>query len=387
MAYPKAARDFARIAATRFLVAFLAALFPQLPALAADLENATGKPAVGQPEDGASKWTASVEAIVLERSGGVNRALVERVPGAEPFYKTFTDPGAEAFNSSQFREGFSAGPKIDLIYRGDSGYGAEFSYFNIFNQSAANATGPDTPADWLVMKAPGIFWQTQDFPYQAMVWSDTTNLYSAEANGRLALSSRVTVLAGFRWFQLNDTLQGTLSPADRTAPAWKQSCNAYNCTLIDVAQAPLGGPAGNYPPFWTTTTANNLYGLQIGVDGKIIELGRFSVDGRIKIGLFDNNAEQSTGVSLEKVVYPASAVADHAAFVSEASLQLKYQLMDGMALKAGYEALWLDGVALAPGQIQETLTTQSRVPVHALGVNFESSVLFQGFTAGLEYSF
>jgi len=323
----------------------------------------------------------------LERLGGVNRTLVERVPGTEPFYGTFTATGPEAFNSSQFDQGFSAGPKIDLIYRGDSGFGAELSYFNIFNQSATNATGPDNPPDWLVMKAPGIFWQTQDFPYQAMVWSDSTNLYSAEADGRLALSSRVTVLAGFRWLQLNDNLQGTLSPADLTAPTWKQGCNATNCTLKDVAQAPLGGPAGNYPPFWSTNTENNLYGLQIGVDGKIFELGRFSADGQIKIGLFDNNAKQSTGVSLEKVVYPSSATANAAAFVSEAGLQLKYQLMDRLALKVGYEALWLDRVALAPAQIQETLTTSSSAPVHALGVNSGSSVFFQGVTAGLEYSF
>jgi hypothetical protein len=47
--------------------------------------------------------------------------------------------------------------------------------------------------------------------------------------------------------------------------------------------------------------------------------------------------------------------------------------MDGLAVKAGYEALWLTRVALAPGQIQETLPAQS---VHALGVKFGSSVLF-----------
>jgi hypothetical protein len=105
------------------------------------------------------------------------------------------------------------------------------------------------------------------------------------------------------------------------------------------------------------------------------------------IGIFDNNAEQSTEVSLEKVVYPVSATTNHAAFVSEASLQLKYQYMDQLALKAGYQALWLDGVALAPGQIQETLTTHSSMPVHALGVNCGSNLLFHGFTAGLEYTF
>ncbi|MGA2793660.1 MAG: BBP7 family outer membrane beta-barrel protein [Roseiarcus sp.] len=120
------------------------------------------------------------------------------------------------------------------------------------------------------------------------------------------------------------------------------------------------------------------------MDGKILEFGRFSLDGLMKIGLFDDDAEQSTGVSLQKVVYPSTATTNHAAFVSEASLQLKYQLIKGLALKAGYEALWLDGVALAPGQIQETFTLAN---VRALGVNSGSSVLFQGATFGLEYSF
>jgi opacity protein-like surface antigen len=384
--YPSAGPAFTRIVAAGFLSASLAMLVPPVAALAGDPQNAIGKPAAGPP-DGPPQWTVFVGAIVLGRTGGVSRTLVERMPGSEPFYSTFTGTGPEAFNSSQFQQGLSAGPKIDLTYRGESGYGAELSYFNIFNQSATNATGPDIPADWLVMKAPGAFWQTQDFPYQAMVWKDVTNLYSAEANGRLALSSRVTVLAGFRWIQLNDTLQGTLSPADRTAPAWKQSCGASNCTLTDVAQAPLAGSAGSYPPFWTTSTTNNLYGVQIGVDGTIFEYGRFSVGGQVKLGLFDNNAQQSTGVSLEKVVYPASATANRPAFASEVGLQVKYQVWDGLAVQVGYEALWLVGVALAPGQIQETLTTASRAPVHPLGVETGSNVMFHGFTAGLSYSF
>ena len=84
-----------------------------------------------------------------------------------------------------------------MTYRDESGFGVEFSYFNIFTQSATKTvgpTGPANPADWLVMYAPGSFWQTQDFPYQGMAWKDATNLYSAEANGRLDLSPRVTVL-------------------------------------------------------------------------------------------------------------------------------------------------------------------------------------------------
>jgi Putative beta barrel porin-7 (BBP7) len=316
----------------------------------------------------------------LSRIGGVNRTLVERVPGSVPFFATSIAPGVEAFNSNQFQQGFSAGPKVNLIYHDDSGYGAELSYFNIFNQSATKAIGPDSPPDWLVMKAPGAFWQTQDFPYQAMAWKATTSLYNAEANGRLDLTSRVTLLAGLRWLQLNDNLRGTLTPADLTAPTWK------NNPRTNLFQITPGGPAGNYPPFWASSTTNNLYGVQVGVDGKLLELGNLSLVGLMKIGILDNNARQSTGVSLAKMVYQSKATTNHVAFVGEVGLQLKYAVTKELTLKAGYEALWLDGVALAPGQIQETFTS---IPanVTALGVRSGSSVLFHGATAGLEYSF
>ena len=117
----------------------------------------------------------------------------------------------------------------------------------------------------------------------------------------------------------------------------------------------------------------------------MLELDRFSLAGQLKIGLFDNEAEQSTGVSLSKIVYPSQAATNHAAFVSDAGLQLKYKVGDALTLKVGYQALLFAGVALAPGQIQETSTTQSSV--RALGINCASTLLFQGATAGLEYSF
>ncbi len=360
-------------------------------ASAGNLKNSAGtsadreaSPAFGSLAKRAStgstpRWTVSVEAIGLGRFGGVNQALVERIPGTVPFFETSMVPGTEALNSNQF-QGFSAGPKISLTYHDDSGYGMELSYFNIFDQTSTKAVGPDSPADWLVMTAPGTFWQTQDFAYQAMAWTSTTSLFSAEANGRMDVSSRVTMLAGFRWLQLNDKLLGTLTPADLTEPSWKQACPACNISGITA-----GGAASNYPPFWNTSTINNLYGVQFGVDAKLLELGRFSLEGLIKAGMFDNNAAQLTAVSMRKTLFPAQATTNQAAFAGEAALQLKYQVIDRLALKVGYRALWLAGVALAPGQIQETSTTQTSV--RAFGVNSGSSVLFQGATAGFEYSF
>lgn len=278
-----------------FLSAMLAALFLPLTASAGDLENSAGKSAdrEGLPAsfslpkrpliESAPRWTVSAEAIVLGRIGGVNQTLVERVPGTVPFfnppYDTSTAPGVEAFNSNQFRQGFSAGPKISLTYHDDSGYGVELSYFNIFDQSASKTIGPDNPADWLVMKAPGIFWQTQDFPYQGMAWGAATNLYNVEANGRLDITSRVTLLAGVRWLQLNDDLEGTLTPADRSAPTWKTNHSDLTDNLFQVGLLPPDGTAGNYPPFWNTGTQNNLFGVQIGADVKVLSSAAFRSTG------------------------------------------------------------------------------------------------------------
>jgi len=347
------------------------------------------------------RWTFSAEGIGLERLGGADQTLVQRVPGTVPFYAfppapplydTAIYPGFEALNSNQLRQGFAAGPKLGLTYRDPSGLGFELTYFDVLGFSAARAIGPDIPANWLVMKAPGSFWQTQDFPYQAMRWKDATTLYSVEANGRLSVSSRVTLLAGFRFLEVNDELQGTLTPFDLGQPTWKMA--DPSSTLWRIADPPLGTPPAINPPFWTTKTTNDLYGFQIGVDGKLWELGPLSLDGLIKAGVYDDSAGQSALVSMAKQLYPAHAATNAAAFAGEAELNATYQLGKGFALKAGYEALWLDGLALAPGQISQTYTTSpsllspsTPISASALSVSRSAAAFFQGLTFGLAYSF
>ena len=110
--------------------------------------------------------------------------------------QTAAASAVEAFNANQFWQGFSAGPKVGVTYHDQSGVGVEFVVFQHLHPEHAKTVGPASPTnpDWLVMYAPGTFAQTQDFPYQGMAWKDATNLYSAEVNGRLDLSPRVTVL-------------------------------------------------------------------------------------------------------------------------------------------------------------------------------------------------
>ena len=123
-------------------------------------------------------------------------------------------------------------------------------------------------------------------------------------------------------------------------------------------------------------------------DWKLLNCGRFSIDGLVKAGIFDNNADETTEVSIYRTVYGESASTNHAAFLGEIGLQCKYQVTDRLLLKAGYEALWLQGVALAPGQIPQTLshvTPVTDVYVQALGIDSGSGVFYHGATAGLEY--
>ncbi len=401
-----------RLNATYFLCTLVAMLFLLRTASAGDYENSIGQSAdsegslplsspmpvnqlqaAGRDDTGSSKsdspprWTFSADVIILNRIGGGNQTLVERVPGDVSFSKVPSTPGAQVLNSNDLQQGFSTGPRLGLIYHGDSGYGLELSYFQSIDWNTSRAIGPDNPPNWLVMRAPGSFFQTQDFTYQSMVWDYATNLYNAEINMRWNLNSRLTLLSGFRWLQLNENLQGTLTPADRSQPLWKYNPNNNLYDVKRIENIPgASAPTGGFPPFWNTSTTNNLYGFQIGADGKILQLGRFSIDALIKTGIYDNNAEESTGVSIFKVVRPSFASTSQAAFVGEAGLQFKYHVIKGLALKVGYEALWLQGVALAPGQIQETYTT-SPDTVTALGVNCGSGVIFYGTTAGLEYSF
>ena len=142
-----------------------------------------------------------------------------------------------------------------------------------------------------------------------------------------------------------------------------------------------------YPPFWSTTTINNLLGLQFGAEGTFFEIGRLSLGGSLKAGVFNNQATQSNSVSITKIMYSSSATSNQAAYSGEGVLQLKYLIADGLAIKMGYQLLWLDRVAFAPGQIPYVYSGSNPTSITARGVNAGANILFQGGTVGMEYLF
>jgi hypothetical protein len=298
----------------------------------------------------------------LDRVGSVPYTLVSLVPYNDNPFKT---AGTEALNATDLHQGFSGGPQLGLTHHGDDGTDWEVSYFQIDGWNAARGIGPvigpDGRADWLVMTAPG-FLQLPEDAGQTMMWDYASRLYSAEVNVRRSPWRRVTVLAGFRWVNLSEDLEGILLPPTKYAKG----------------------------SFWDAHTKNNLFGFQIGMDAKLLERNRFSIDGLLKAGIFDNNVAEATSVRMERIQFGESAATDDAAFLGEVGVQCKYRVTPRLSLKAGYKAIWLQGVALAPGQIAETYCHGGLIQdtyVQALGVNCSSGVFYHGATAGLEYAF
>ncbi len=365
-----------------------------------DAQPASGaRPPVDQSID-LLRWTVSLEAVAFSRSNSVSQVLVSRLPGATTtFGQTQAMAGSEAFNSNQFDQGHSIVPRLTLRYQADANHRFELSYLAVLNLNATRTTGPDNPVDWYVMRAPG-FWQTQDFYYQGMTWASKTDFQSVEVNARSKVSNDFELLAGFRWLRLKDSLAGSLKPTDTNQPSWKVgSCatdsspaailaSVDGMTLPRTAQAcAASGAVDGYPPFWTTSTTNDLFGLQAGAEGTFLSIGRLSLGGVAKLGAYDNRARQDTAVSMKKQMYHASAQLNRLAFAGQGEIRAKYTVNRNMSVKVGYEMLWLDRVALAPGQIDLTTSVSSPGSVTATGVNNGSSVLLQGFTIGLEYAF
>ena len=391
----------------------LAGLFCASYALAAEVGSSSDQPGksanaasftldeIAAPEQQPHRWRVSIEAIALKRNSNVSQPLTNTVPANQTWAPGSASPGnsTELFNSNQFNQGYQVGPKMMLEYRDHSGYDFELSYFNVLNLNASNTTGPN--GNWLTMYAPGAwpsFWQTQDYPNQGFIWSTTTNLYSAEANAKTSVAQNFKLLAGFRWIQLNDTLTGGVTPADQFQPAWKTS--TIPCTGSTLPTFPtftqLQGctntqlqnlTPSNFSNFWITSTTNNLFGLQFGAEGDVLSIGKLSLGGLLKAGVYNNRATQSDWVSMAKQFYYASATRNRAAYVGEGAIQIKYHLTRDFAIKLGYELLWLNQIALAPGQISQTYSASSPTSLSVTGVNTSSSILFQGGTLGIEYAF
>lgn len=176
-------------------------------------------------------------------------------------------------------------------------------------------------------------------------WSDSfegalysSNLHSTEVNLRRQWTDSLTLLGGFRWVEMGD------EAADQFA-------------FID--------------------TNNHMYGGQVGAEWLVWDRGGpFTVTSGVKAGIYYNNTDVDAGI----FGLTNSSSKSHTAFLGEWDILARYQLTDRWTLRAGYQLLWLEGVAgVDTAQIDAAFAQGT--------VSTSSSPFYHGAVIGAEFSF
>lgn len=258
-----------------------------------------------------------------------------------------TGSAAMRTKDADFNNIFQAGPEITFGYRYDGVSAFEGVYWgtNHWQQhtQALGANSLSLPGPFAVTTADYFLADQVDVKYQSQ-------LHNVEANYRQTIFG-MTWLAGFRYFNLNEVFEIRSSDFDSGTSKWR------------------------------TKTHNNLIGGQIGA-GYNWQCGRFGLDFLGKAGLYGNGARLQTEMGDFNNTTVLRNFTDNetiTAFIGELNLQGTYCVTDWFLLRAGYRILWLEGVALAPNQLDF-----SDSPTAGSSIIDKSGLYLYGFNVGGE---
>ncbi|MGD0900842.1 MAG: BBP7 family outer membrane beta-barrel protein [Thermoguttaceae bacterium] len=265
----------------------------------------------------------------------------------------FSNPGGESLlDASQFHFDYRPGIDLSLISNRGCDRAVEVRYLWLddsrsnaaFDFPAGNNATDTRPSSFFGSVAGG----TANF-------HDQSELQTLEFNLRKHLEW-LDLICGFRYVDFSDRIAGVY-------------------TFNDIPGAETQS--------WDAR--NNLYGIQVGAEAALWESrGGLRIDASVKAGLYDNQVRTHF---LTNFVIGGSAFAnaadDHFAFLGELGFTATYPLTCHMALRAGYQMLWLDGVALAGKQVPATGNINA-VGEKVSRVDAASTVFYQGFTSGVE---
>jgi hypothetical protein len=271
-------------------------------------------------------WTIRAEAIIWDRAGGTNVPLVN-------------DP--VTLNTFDLDDGWRAGPRLTAIKHHvlNSWWDVEVSYFGIEGWSGTQQVVNGN--NWLTNPIVNIGVPT------TVTGTFSSSLQNGEINGRRVYNDWITWLVGFRILQVDEQLSGD-----------------------------FGGAASH-----SVETRNRLYGGQVGVDVDLFDGPAWQINAVAKAGIYGNTATQVTRTVGVGGALPFITFSDNqTCFVGEFGVNAGYHLTDRLTLIAGYNLLWVNGLALAPEQLANTNISTG---VGALATN--GNLLYHGVNLGLEY--
>ncbi len=290
-----------------------------------------------------SCWYVQAEALFMQRDNqNANQPVV-------------LDDASQAvlFSTSDLSLDGAVGRR-NLLGRAFDDYSAlEFSYFGVFDWTAGatirGSNSLDIPPD---LVGPATDFDNAD----DMAIAYCTQVNNVEANGVSYLcGSRqcggVAMLAGFRYVNLDET---------------------FNINSIDN-----DGTQSDY----RIDAENHLFGGQLGL--RLTHRScRWGFDSTGKVGLFGNAANQRQFVGDNgntTVLRNTSSSQSVTSFVGDINASVAYYLTDVWKIRAGYNVLWMEGLALAPNQLDFSFSADSGTAVSTGG-----GVFLHGANVGLE---
>jgi hypothetical protein len=165
---------------------------------------------------------------------------------------------------------------------------------------------------------------------------------------------RVDWLAGFRWVGLDES--------------------------ATVSYVPAAPPV---PTTYGVQSSSNLFGVQVGARGRM-EWERWAVEGWAKTALAGAERSQSQAPIVDAVdgglIRSGGASRDGGVgFIGDMTASVIYKLSDTWGLRAGYNLLWISGVALAPDQF-----TFAALPAGSTAISGNSTAFLHGASLGVE---
>jgi hypothetical protein len=283
-------------------------------------------------------WWFSADAVALQRSSTRNQPLFTGAPAVV----AVPDP----LNAQNLEFPVAFGFQLDAVHRGPSGCEWELGYFQIDGFDAnANVAGSSvmvTGSD-----GTGVLGRDGQAHYGSAI-------HLAEINLRKQWDDGLTVLVGFRTGELDEL---------------------YSAGVLN-ANGGFGGSSN-------INTFNHLYGFQTGAIYEFYNMGgALRISALCKAGIYGNSAIQSSRVITGVDDDTLAAHRNQLAFMGEAGAVATYQVTSHLSFRASCQAMWIEGVALAPEQIgANDFTTLTP------GIDTHGGIFYYGGGLGAELKF
>ena len=286
-------------------------------------------------------WIGRADALLLWRNSPPGGPLVNGnplIPGSG-----LTAAGMESTPA--------AGPRFSIFRVNNcTGKGIEATYLRAANFRSLRPLAGQGPYE---LAAPAIYGNTG--PAFASANADLgARLQSFEFNRHHCITQNVRFLAGFRWIE------------------WQEQ---FSMQTYDAVLAPTN--------YFQTNCFNDLYGGQIGLDGRLLATPWMRVDSVVKAGAYYNLGTASslyTAAGTTTGAY-ASGSPLSGAFAGEVGLTGVIPLTCCLDFRFGYFGLWLSGIAQPTRQLAGQVLPG---PPTVATINANGGVILQGVSLGLE---